>query len=85
MGDDYEIKVKANEDNGGSMTTEVKFDRFYMYGMDSMGGKDQAPVCGTGKNEECEKLTGSKKNCCAKVVMTDQEKGEQSSMYRCMN
>ena len=53
MMDDYDIKVKTSEGkNGGSeMTTEMKFDNYYMYGIDSMGGKgNSAPICGPGSD-----------------------------------
>ena len=35
MGDDYDIKVKATDEDGGKLTTEMKFDKYYMYGMDT--------------------------------------------------
>lgn len=83
MGDDYDIKVKATDEDGGKLTTEMKFDKYYMYGMDTNSAK--TPECNTGTAAECEKITGSKEYCCAKVVMTDEKGGQQSAMYRCMN
>lgn len=74
MGKDYEIKVKANDKDDGTLETEMKFDKYYMYGMDTNEGK--TPECNTGKSEECEKITGSKEYCCAKVVMTDEKGGQ---------
>lgn len=63
----------------------MKFDKYYMYGIDNMGGKGNgAPGCGPGI-DECSKLVNSKESCCAHVLMTDEGNGEQTSMYRCMN
>ena len=65
----------------------MKFDQYYLYGMDNIDGKNNsAPHCGPGHvKDACKKTLNSKKSCCAHVVMTDQNSGDQTSFYRCMN
>jgi hypothetical protein len=64
----------------------MKFDKYMLYGTDNMGGRGNgAPRCGPGDGNACMDLQGSRKACCAHVVMTDGGSGEQMSMYRCIN
>ena len=69
------------------MTSEMKFDKYFLYGIDNMGGQGNgAPeTCSGGQDDPCKNLVGSGKSCCAHVVMTDRGSGTQQSMYRCMN
>lgn len=87
-GDGYDITVIDDKKHGGmELTTMMKFDRYFMYGIDNVGGKNNsAPECGPGmKDDVCKELTKSDKSCCTHVVMTDGGNGEQTSFYRCMN
>lgn len=75
---------------GDQVTSQVKFDEYFAYGIDNVGGEgNNAPPCGPGDEQVCQELVyqqgGSHKSCCAHVVMTDGKAGEQMSFYRCMN
>ena len=63
----------------------MKFDRFFMYGMDNLDSKgNNAPKCGP-KYTDCRRITGGSESCCVHAVLTDTGNGRQQSMYRCMN
>ena len=82
--DDMSVDAKMDKAYGGDqLKTVMKFDRFFMYGMDNMGGRNNsAPECKPNATDPCKKESG--KSCCAHVVMTEGN-GEQMSVYRCMN
>lgn len=64
----------------------MKFDKYFMYSIDNMGGNtNEMPACGpSAKMYECQKTVNSRETCCAQVVtMADGE--EQQAFYRCMN
>ena len=70
------------------VSTETKFDDYYMYSMDQMGSQgNSAPSCGPSADgtDECKARAGGGDSCCTHVVMTDRGSGEQQSFYRCMN
>lgn len=50
-GDGYNVKIKQGKANGGDkLTSEMKFDNYFMYGVDEMGTKgNSAPSCQPGK------------------------------------
>lgn len=83
-GDGYDITLIEDKKWGGDQLTSImKFDKYFMYGMDNMGGKgNSAPECKIGAKDPCKKESG--KSCCAHVIMTEGN-GEQTSFYRCMN
>lgn len=74
-GDNYEVAVNYEKDRFGNdqMTTEMKFDKYFMYGIDNMGGNSQdMPPCGPGvKRDACKRSVNSKETCCAHVATVD--------------
>lgn len=59
------------------MTTEMKFDNYFMYAIDNMGGQGNgAPPCGPMDGNFCAEYTNGEANCCTHVVMTDEGSGE---------
>lgn len=74
-GEGYDITIKEEKGKAGGdqLTSKMKFDKYFMYGVDNMGGKGNgAPECGPGhKHDACKELTKSDKSCCAHVVMTE--------------
>jgi len=81
--DGMEIEVTQEKAYGGDqLTSMMKFDEYFMYGIDNLGGDgNNAPPCGPGVESQC--MEG--KSCCSHVLMTDNYSGEQTSFYRCMN
>jgi len=88
-GDGYDLSgTYAEKHDGMQISSEMKFDKFFLYGMDNIDGKgNSAPGCGpsNGGKDACKEITGSENTCCTHVVMTDQGNGKQTSFYRCMN
>jgi hypothetical protein len=89
-GDGYDVRATYGEEHDGMMvSTEMKFDQYFMYSMDNIDAKgNSAPACGPstqGGRDPCKEITGSENTCCTHVVMTDQGSGKQNSFYRCMN
>ena len=89
-GDGYDIKLTESEAMGGTqLTSEAKFDKYFMYGIDNMDSTgNNAPPCGPGfdpMNDPCKAIVGEEDTCCTHVVMTDRDSGTQQSFYRCMN
>jgi len=86
---DYNITGTFDDQyEGTQISSEMKFDKFFLYGMDNIDAKDNsAPGCGpsNGGKDPCKDITGSENTCCTHVVMTDQGNGKQTSFYRCMN
>lgn len=76
-----------SEYGGHQMTTEMKFDQYFLYSIDNFGGKgNNAPPCGPhANNDYCAESSNSGETCCTHVVMWDQNKNAQNSFYRCMN
>lgn len=65
----------------------MKFDKYFMYGVDSMGGEgNSAPQCGPGmpNGAQCRGGSYGQKSCCAHVVMMEGG-GRETSFYRCLN
>ena len=86
---DYDITGTLEDQHDGmQISSEMKFDKFFLYGMDNIDAKNNsAPGCGpsNGGRDPCKDITGSENTCCTHVVMTDQGNGKQTSFYRCMN
>lgn len=87
-GDGYDVKINQGKYNGGDkLTSEMKFDKYFMYGIDSMGARgNNAPECGPGmaNGAQCRGGSNGQKSCCAHVVMNEGD-GRETSIYRCMN
>lgn len=75
QGDNYSVKVNMkNHGDSQSVTTEMKFDQYFMYTIDTMGedGYDTTPPCGPdAKHDSCKDKVYSQNTCCSHVVMMD--------------
>jgi len=62
-GDSYSVTASHKKDkyDNDQLTTEIKFDKYFMYGIDNMGGNsDDMPPCGPGaKMDACQKTVNS--------------------------
>lgn len=91
-GDGYEISMSQDKKwDGDQLISVMKFDRYFMYGIDNMGATGNgAPDCGSGQKgsgeqkNSCNDLVKSHNSCCAHVVLHEGS-GRQTSFYRCMN
>lgn len=85
-GDGYSVDVTMDNSNGYKQTTTMKFDNYFMYGIDYMGEPGyEMPPCGPGaENDLCKEKSNSAETCCARVSSDLLVEGEQS-FYRCMN
>lgn len=86
---DAAFTVNQNEEYGGTrISSEVKFDNYFMYGIDQYGGDpNSVPRCGSNVQagqDDCKERFGFD-SCCAHVIMTNQGSGQQMSFYRCMS
>lgn len=74
------LEQKPMQDGAQQTTSVTKFDDYFMYGIDQMGGDASSmPQCGpstTGEDDMCRTMYGEE-SCCTRVVMTDQGSGEQ--------
>lgn len=87
QGEGYDVSVQQGKDKYGNdqITSETKFDQYFMYSIDNMGGNsDEMPPCGPQADyDKCKDLAGSENTCCTQVVMRDEIM--EYSFYRCMN
>jgi hypothetical protein len=68
-GDGYYIEVNTDTSKGYMQETTMKFDDYFMYGMDYMGdyGYDM-PHCGPGPdNNMCQQKVNSPETCCTHI------------------
>ena len=92
-GDGYYMEVNMDMSNGYQQETTMKFDNYFMYGMDYVGGEGQhgydMPPCGPdAKYDLCKEKVMSQETCCAHIVGMGEmfmERSGQTSFYRCMN
>lgn len=82
-GDDYSVSIKMEDD---TLMTEMKFDEYFMYGIDHMGEEGATPPCGPdAEYDMCKEKVFSQDTCCSHVVMMDDDGNQKNSFYRCMN
>lgn len=56
-GVNIDAKMSEPKFGGDQLTTEMKFDKYMLYGVDNVGGKGNgAPPCGPGDGNECNKI-----------------------------
>ena len=69
------------------MTHELKFDKYFMYGIDQMDAQGQIThICGPGAEEDlCKKSVMSQSSCCTQIISVDQATKQETSFFRCMN
>ena len=68
--DGMEFEMEQSEAYGGDqLTTEMKFDQYFMNGLDNLNAKgNNAPPCGPGETA-CSDMF--EQSCCTHVIMTD--------------
>lgn len=88
-GDNYSVSISHGmpEYGGNQVTTEMKFDNYFLYSIDNFGGSENgAPPCGPDADyDHCADSTKSGESCCTHIVMSNGNNDQQNSFYRCMN
>jgi len=70
-------------DQSQHLVHRIKFDKYFMYAMDTTGLKIGSKTKQCSHSKDCD--GGYLKMCCVNAVMTDQKNGLQDTMFRCMN
>lgn len=76
--------MTANMSKDGRLQSRIKFDKYFEYGMMTMGQKIGSDVKQCTKTSDCDGKT-LYKMCCVSAVITNRGSGTQESMFRCMN
>lgn len=88
-GDNYSMELEMDNSNGWKQSYSVKFDKYFMYGIDYMGEDGYGmPPCGPdAKYDMCKEKVYSQETCCTHITMQDSMfmENAKSSFYRCMN
>ena len=74
---------KNKTDQAEHLTHRIKFDKYFMFAMDTTGMKIGSKTKQCKHSKDCG--SGYQKMCCVNAVMTDQKNGLQDTMFRCMN
>ena len=89
FGEDYSFRITTQKDFEGNniITSEMKFDKYFLFGIDNMGGQaNNTPPCGPNiEYDSCKDSVNSDETCCTHITFWDQDKEDQYSFYRCMN
>ena len=58
---------------GQQLTTEMKFDKYFLYSIDNIGGSSNgAPPCGSDAGiDHCTESSHGGETCCTHVIMWD--------------